>query len=92
MTLKTGLFRTRMGAAGLAARLAGLILLSLAITGSSCCAEERDPINRVQTNALPKAFFDVSDYYGVHDSHGASRVFIAHHNGEWLHLPVLPGA
>ncbi len=67
MTLKRGLFRTRMGAAGLAARLAGLSLLSLAITGASGCAEERDPINRVQPNALPKAFFVGADYVGTQD-------------------------
>src|SRR5689334_21053509 len=67
MTLKRGLFRTRMGAVGLAARLAGLSLLSLAITGAAGCAEERDPINRVQPNALPKAFFVGADYVGSQD-------------------------
>lgn len=35
----------------------GLIALVFASAGAAGCAEERDPINRVQANAIPKSFF-----------------------------------
>ena len=31
------------------------------------CAEERDPINRVQPNALPKSFFVGEDFLNTDD-------------------------
>jgi hypothetical protein len=42
-------------------------LLLLVSTASSGCAEERDPINRVQANALDKAFFVGADLQGPED-------------------------
>ena len=57
MRQRRGLIRSRLGAAGLVARLAGLSLLTAVASGSFGCAEERDPINRVQANALGKSFF-----------------------------------
>ena len=55
--------RKRIGRVALAATLFGGIG-SLGITG---CAEERDPINRVQANALPKSFFIGADLAGPGD-------------------------
>ncbi|MBL9024149.1 MAG: zinc-dependent metalloprotease [Myxococcales bacterium] len=60
-----GLIRTIQGAGW--ARLVGLSLLSLAATGAVGCAEEREPINRVQPNALAKSFFVGADYVDTGD-------------------------
>src|SRR5688572_4784524 len=43
-----------MGRIGLAALVAGIVGTSSGLVG---CAAERDPINRVQANAIPKSFF-----------------------------------
>ncbi|MBL9022670.1 MAG: hypothetical protein JNL21_10755 [Myxococcales bacterium] len=49
-------------------RRAGLALaLSLAAVGANGCAEEREPINRVQPNALAKSFFIGEDFVDTGD-------------------------
>src|SRR5262245_30682180 len=48
------------GISRLASRIA-LGAIVLGALGGAGCAEERDPINRVQSNALPKSFFVGSD-------------------------------
>ncbi|MDB4937783.1 MAG: hypothetical protein JWP87_4755 [Labilithrix sp.] len=48
-----------LGMAGLAAIVFGVVAASSIATG---CASERDPINRVQLNAVPKSFLVGSDY------------------------------
>ena len=46
------------GFSRVASRLAMGALVCAALGGAGVgCAEERDPINRVQANALPKSFF-----------------------------------
>jgi len=43
-----------MGRIGLTALIMGIVGASSGVMG---CAAERDPINRVQPNAIPKSFF-----------------------------------
>ena len=45
----------------------GLLSLAAAAALAAGCAQERDPINRVQANALPKAFFLGSDLKSADD-------------------------
>ena len=45
----------------------GLVLLAASACLAAGCAEERDPINRVQPNALPKTFFLGADLKGSAD-------------------------
>ena len=49
----------RLALAGLAAGMVG---------GSVGCAEERDPINRVQPQAIPKSFFLGNSYEDASDN------------------------
>ncbi len=48
-----------LGRLGLTALVAGIVATSGGMVG---CAEERDPINRVQLNAIPKSFFVGQNY------------------------------
>lgn len=53
-----------LGRIGLAALVTGVVGSSSGMVG---CAAERDPINRVQLNAIPKSFLVGSDYTGAQD-------------------------
>lgn len=53
-----------LGRIGLAALVCGVVGSSSGMIG---CAAERDPINRVQANAIPKSLLVGSDYEGTQD-------------------------
>ena len=52
-----GASRAARGAKSKAASFAFAALVACSLAGGQGCAEERDPINQVQTGALPKTSF-----------------------------------